>query len=115
MPVLPPRPVDPLPSWMPALLTSMSIPKSSDARRHTGVHLRLVGDVHADADSAVHIAEFGRNRSGTRLIKISDDNFGACATEDARDFPTYAARRASNDGDLAFEIHGKFLSFVLRD
>ena len=53
--------------------------------------------------------------AGARLIKISDGNFGACATEDARDFPTYAARRASNDGDLAFEIHGKFLSFVLRD
>jgi hypothetical protein len=71
--------------------------------------------VHADADSAIRIAEFGRRSSGARLIKTSDGNFGACATEDARDFPTYAARRASNDGDLAFEIHGKFLSFVLRD
>jgi hypothetical protein len=70
---------------MPALLTSMSIPQKQ-RQPPPYRHLRLVGDVHADADSAVHIAEFGRNSSGTRLIKISDDNFGACATEDARDF-----------------------------
>jgi hypothetical protein len=57
---------------MPPLLAGMSIPQSSDSRRHTGVHLRFVG-----ADSAVHIAEFGRSSSGTCLIKISDDNFGA--------------------------------------
>jgi hypothetical protein len=100
---------------MPALLTSMSIPQKQRQPRHTGVHLRLVGDVHADTDTAVHIAEFGRSRGGTRLIKIGDDNFGAFATEDPRDFPAYAARRAGNDGDLAFEIHVNFLSFVLRD
>ena len=90
-------------------------PKGSDGHCHTDLHLRLVGDVHANADSAVRIAEFGRRSSSTRLIKISDDNFGAVDPEGARNFSTYAARRAGNDDNLAFEMHPKFLSFVLRD
>jgi hypothetical protein len=98
---------------MPALLTSMSIPQKQRRRCHTDPPAS--GDVHANADNAVRIAEFGRRSSSTRLIKISDDNFGAVDPESARNFPTYAARRAGNDGNLAFEIHPKFLSFVLRD
>ena len=94
---------------------NVDAPKSNDSRSHTGVHLRLVGDVHADADSAVHIAEFGCRSSGARLIKISDGNFGAVDPEGARNFSTYAARRAGNDDNLAFEMHPKFLSFVLRE
>jgi len=64
--------------------------------------------------SKMPIAEFGRNSSGTRLIKIGDGNFGAVDPDGARNC-TYAARRAGNDDKLAFEMHPKFLSFALRD
>jgi hypothetical protein len=40
------------------------------------VHLRVVGKFHGDADSTVHIAEFGRSSNGTRLSEIGDENFG---------------------------------------
>jgi hypothetical protein len=81
--------------------------------RRDGCALRA-GSVYTEPLSIFRRRDFGTDRrsSGTRLIEISDDNFGAFATEGARDLPAYAARRAGNNGDLAFEIHGKRLSFV---
>jgi hypothetical protein len=68
-----------------------------------------VTSINQDANAQI------RSGKNCLLIKISQDNFDAFATRGARDFPTYAARRAGNDGDLAFEIHGKLLSFVWHD
>jgi hypothetical protein len=91
--------------WMPALLIKMSMPQKQRRLLPYGVRPRVVGNVHADADRTVHISEFGRRGSGTRLSEISDDNFGAFATVGARNLSADAARRA----DRAFEMHGKIL------
>ena len=77
-----------------------------DGQRHAGVNLRLVGDVHADADGDIRPAELGRRRHGARLIPIGDNHLGAFAREGAGDLLADTARRTRDDGDPVLQLHG---------
>src|SRR5690349_14399322 len=59
--------------WMPALLTRMSIAPNALNLGHARFHLRLVGNVHGDADGALAArVEFPSGRFGRRLIEVGN-------------------------------------------
>jgi hypothetical protein len=80
--------------------------EGSHRRLHRGVHLVFVGHVGADADRlAAGRLQFGGGGFGRFLVEVGDHDLRAFAGVDDRDLLADAAGRASDEGNLVFQLH----------